>query len=115
MGAAVMAVAEVRERTQRAEYRQQLPACCDGWLETLETPMTDPQPTLEDLTHAVWECRQELTGQLTATLREQHFAAAPAQRQAPCPRGGRVVEARAVPSRPVATLVGKVEVARPYF
>jgi hypothetical protein len=23
----------------------------------------------------VWECRQELTGQLTATLLEQHFAA----------------------------------------
>ena len=115
MGAAVIALAEVRERKQRAEYRQQLHACFDRWLDTLETHMTDPQPTLEDLTHAVWECRQELTGQLTATLLEQHFAAAQAQRQAPCPRCGRVVEARAVPSRTVETLVGKVEVARPYF
>jgi len=115
MGAAVIALAEVREQKQRAEYRQQLHACFDRWLDTLETHMKDPQPTLADLTHAVWECRQELTGQLTATLLEQRFAAEQAQRQAPCPRCGRVVEARAVPTRTVETLVGKVEVARPYF
>jgi Uncharacterised protein family (UPF0236) len=56
-----------------------------------------------------------LTGQLTATLLEQHFAAEQGHRQAPCPQCGRVVEARAVPTRTVETLVGKVEVARPYF
>src|SRR5262249_60971508 len=77
--------------------------------------MKDPKPTLEDLTHAGWECRQELTGQLTATVLEQRFAAEQAQRQAPCPRCGRVVDARAVPTRTVETLVGKVEVARSYF
>jgi hypothetical protein len=115
MGAAVIALAEVREQKQRAEYRQQLHACFDQWLDTLETRMKDPKPTLEELTQAVWECRQELTGQLTATLLEQRFATEQAQRQAPCPQCGRVVEARAVPRRTVATLVGKVEVARPYF
>jgi hypothetical protein len=115
MGAAVIALAEVREQKQRAEYRQQLHACFDRWLDTLETHMKDPKPTLENLTQAVWECRQELTGQLTAALLEQRFAAEQAQRQAPCPRCGRVVEARAVPTRTVETLVGKVEVARPYF
>ena len=99
MGAAVIALAEVRERKQRAEYRQQLHACFDRWLDTLEIQMKDPKPPLEDLTHAVWKCRQELTGQLTATLLEQRFAAEQAQRQAPCPRCGRVVEARAVPAR----------------
>ena len=77
--------------------------------------MTDPNPTLEELTHAVWECRQELTGRLTATLLEQRYAAEQGQRQAPCPQGGRVVEARAVPTRTVETLVGRGEVARPYF
>jgi predicted RNA-binding Zn-ribbon protein involved in translation (DUF1610 family) len=115
LGAAVIALAEVREQKQRAEYRPQLPACFDQWLETLETHMKDPTPTLEELTQAVWECRQELTGQLTATLLEQRFATEQAQRQAPCPQCGRVVEARAVPSRTVATRVGKVEVARPYL
>jgi hypothetical protein len=115
MGAAVIALAEVREQKQRAAYRQQLHACFDQWLDTLETHMTDPKPTLEELTHAVWKCRQELTGQLTATLLEQRFAAEQAQRQAPCPQCGRVVQARAVPTRTVETLVGKVEVARPYF
>jgi hypothetical protein len=115
MGAAVIALAEVRERKQRAEDRRQLHACFDRWLDSLETHMKDPKPTLEDLTHAVWACRQELTGQLTATLLEQRFGAEQGQRQAPCPRCGRVVEARAVPSRTVETLVGTVEVARPYF
>jgi hypothetical protein len=115
MGAAVIALAEVREQKQRAEERQHLHACFDRWLDTLETHMKAPKPTLEELTHAVWECRQELTGQLSATLLEQHFAAEQAQRQAPCPQCGHVVEARAVPTRIVETLVGKVEVARPYF
>src|SRR5215813_2975763 len=114
MGAAVIALAEVREQRQRAAYRQHLHACFDQWLDTLEIHMKDPKPTLEELTRAVWECRQELRGQLTATLLEQRFAAAQAQRQAPCPRCGRVVEARAVPTRTVEPLVGKVEVARPY-
>jgi hypothetical protein len=62
MGAAVIAFAEVREQKQRAEYRQQLHACFERWLDTLESHMKDPKPTLEGLTHAVWECRQELTG-----------------------------------------------------
>jgi hypothetical protein len=115
MGAAVIALAEVRERKQRAEDRRQLHECFDRWLDTLETHMKDPKPTLQDLTHAVWACRQELTGQVTATLLEQRFAAEQGQRQAPCPRCGREVEARAVPTRTVETLVGKVEVARPYF
>jgi hypothetical protein len=115
MGAAVISLVEVREQKQRAEARQHLHACFDRWLATLETHMKNLKPSLEELPHAVWECRQELTGQLTATLREQHFAAEQAQRQAPCPQCGRMVEARAVPTRLVETLVGKVEVARPYF
>jgi Zn finger protein HypA/HybF involved in hydrogenase expression len=114
MGAAVIALAEVRERKQRAEYRQQLHACFDQWLDTLEAHMKEPKLRLEELTRAIWECRQELTGQLTETLLEQRFAAEQAQRQAPCPQCGRRVEARAGPSRTVETVVGKVEVARPY-
>jgi hypothetical protein len=84
-------------------------------LDTLEEQMKNSKPTLEQLTRTVWEHRQELTGRLTAVLLEQRFGAEQAQRQAPCPRCGRVVEARAVPSRTVQTLVGEVEVARPYF
>jgi hypothetical protein len=115
MGAAVISLAEVREQKQRAECRQHLHACFDQWLDTLEAQMKDPKPTLEQLTRTVWEHRQELTGRLTEVLVEQRFTAEQAQRQAPCPRCGRVVEVRAVPSRTLETLVGKVEVARPYF
>ena len=114
MGAAIIALAEVREQQQRAEYRQHLPACFARWLDTLATHRKEPNPPLEELTHAVWAGRQELTGQLTAPLLAQRFAAEQAQRQAPCPRCGREVAARAVPLRPVETRGGKVEVARPY-
>jgi hypothetical protein len=34
MGAAVIALAEVREQKQRAAYRQQLHACFDQWRDT---------------------------------------------------------------------------------
>jgi hypothetical protein len=110
----VISLAEVREQKQRAEYRQQLPACFDQWLDTLEAQMRDPKPTLSELTRAVWEQRPELTGRLTETLLEQRVATAQAQQQAPCPQCGRIVEARAVPNRTLEPLVGKVEVARPY-
>jgi hypothetical protein len=110
----VLSLAEVREQKQRAEYRQQLPACFDQWLDTLEAQMRDPKPTLSELTRAVWEQRPELTGRLTETLLEQRVATAQAQQQAPCPQCGRIVEARAVPNRTLEPLVGKVEVARPY-
>src|SRR6266851_1095962 len=62
-----------------------------------------------------WEQRQELTGHLTATLVAQRHRAEQEQRRAPCPQCGRTVAARAVVSRTVDTLVGAVEVDRPYF
>jgi hypothetical protein len=114
MGAAVIALAKVREQKQRAEDRQHLHAGFEQWLDSVEEQMKNPKPTLEQLTRAVWEHRQELTGRLTEGLLEQRCGAEQAQRQAPCPRCDRSVEARAVPSRTGQTLVGEVEVARPY-
>lgn len=106
---------EVQEKKQQAEFRRQLHERFDHWLEALEEQMKEPKPTLEQLTCAVWERRQELTGTLTEALVEQHYRAEHEQRSAPCPQCGRVVAARAVVSRTVATLVGEGEVERPYF
>ena len=77
--------------------------------------MKEPKPTLEELTSAVWELRQELTGQLTTALIEQRYGAEQGQRHAPCPQCGQGVAARGVVTRKVETLVGEVELARPYF
>src|SRR5437762_3336087 len=113
--AAVISLAEAREQRQRAELRRQLHERFEQWLDTLEEHVKEPKPTLEQITRAVWEVRQELTGSLTEALLEQRYRPEQEQRSAPCPQCGRLVAARAVVSRTLETLVGRVEVDRPYF
>jgi uncharacterized protein (DUF1499 family) len=113
--AAVISLVEVREQKQRARCRQQLHEQFDQWLDTVEEQVKEPKPTLEQLTHAVWELRQELTGQLSTALIEQRYRAEQEQAHAPCPQCGRQVAAREAVTRKVETLVGEVELARPYF
>lgn len=116
MGAAkIISLAAVREKKERAECRRQLHECVDHWLDALEERMKEPKPTLEQLTRAVWQLRQELTGSLTTTLLEQRWKAEQQQLTAPCPCCGRAVAARGVVKRTLETLVGEVELARPYF
>jgi hypothetical protein len=52
---------------------------------------------------------------LTTALIEQRYRAEQEQSHAPCPQCGRQVAARGVVTRKVQTLVGEVELARPYF
>src|SRR5213593_3590979 len=113
MGAAVIALAERRAQKQRAELRQHLQERFERWLDTLEAQMKEPNPTLEQITRAVWEVRQELTGGVAEALVDQHYSPEQAQQHAPCPQRGRVVAARGVVSRRVETVVGAVEVSRP--
>jgi hypothetical protein len=84
-------------------------------LDTLEEHMAEPKPTLDQITHAVWELRQELTGSLAAAVLEQRYRPEREQQRAPCPQCGRRGAARGVVSRTVETVVGAVEVSRPYF
>ncbi len=113
--AAVISLVEVREQKQRAQFRQQLHEQFAQWLDTVEEQVKEPKPTLEQLTHVVWELRQELTGQLSTALIEQRYRAEQEQAHAPCPQCGRQVAARGVVTRKVETLIGEVELARPYF
>lgn len=113
--AAVISLVEVREQKQRARCRQQLHEQFDYWLDALEEQVKAPKPTLEQLTQAVWELRQELTGQLSTALLEQRYGAGQEQTHASCPQCGRQVAARGVVTRKVETLIGEVELARPYF
>ncbi len=113
--AAIMSLAEVRERKQRAEFRRQLHERVDHWCDALEEKVTEPKPTFEHLTRAVWELRQELTGSVTEALLEHRWRAEQERTIAPCPRCGRAVAARGVVSRTLETVVGEGELARPYF
>jgi Transposase len=113
--AAVISLVEVREQKQRTAVHQQLHAHFEAWLDILEEHVKEPNPTLAQLTHAVWELRQELTGPLTTALVEQHYHSEQEQLHAPCPQCGRRVAARGVVQRTLETLVGAVDLVRPYF
>jgi hypothetical protein len=113
--AAAISLAEARAQRQRAEYRRQLQEQFDLWLDTVEEQMAEPKPTLEQMTRAVWAQRQALTGGLVEVLGEQRYQQEQAERYAPCPQCGRTVAARAVVRRTVESLVGRIELHRPYF
>ncbi len=113
--AAVISLAEVREKKQRTAVRQQLHERFDLWLDAVEAEMKEPRPTLEQMTRTLWERRQELMGSLTEALVARRYGNEQEQQRAPCPQCGRAGAARAVVSRTVDTLVGVVEVDRPYF
>jgi hypothetical protein len=113
--AAIISLAEVRTQKQRIEFRQQLHAHFEHWSDTLEEHMTEPKPTPDQITRAVWEVRQELTGSLATAVLEYRDGSEREQPHAPCPQCGRAVAARGVVSRTVETVVGVVEVSRPYF
>jgi hypothetical protein len=113
--AAVISLAEAREQRQRAEYRRQLHEEFDRWLDTVEEQVTEPKATLEQISRAVWAQRQALTGGLVEALVEQRYQKEQAQQYAPCPQCGRTGTSRGVVRRTLETLVGEVELARPYF
>ena len=100
MGAvAIISLVEAREKKQRAEFRQQLHEWFDRWLDILEEQVKEPKPTLEQITRAVWEVRQVLTGGLAEALVEQRYRTEQHQQHAACPQYGRLVAARDTQAR----------------
>ena len=114
MGAAeVIAFEEVRARKQWDALRGQLHTRFDQWLDGLEAQLQEPAPTLAQVTETVWNRRQELTGGVTATIVAHAHRGASTRQQTRGPQGDRGLQARAPVSRPVATLVGPGQMARP--
>ena len=113
--AAVISLEESRQSFAKTRARQDLHEYLDGWLDRLEATMADDTPSLEELTHAVFAMRQELTGRITQALVEQWHARGLHQRTMPCPHCQRLLPARPAPPRTVHTMVGEVSLGRPYF
>jgi len=116
MGCAeVISFDQARASKQWATLRQELHDRFDRWLDELEAGLSEPQPTLTEVTRVVWDLRQSLTGSLTEAIilhRHQHTRE---QSHARCPQCERVVKTRGLVHRTLETLVGSVEVRRPYF
>ena len=72
--AAVISFEETRQSLAKSRAREQLHAYLDGWLDRAEAHMPDGTPSLQELTHAVFALRQELTGKITEALVAQRHA-----------------------------------------
>jgi hypothetical protein len=66
-------------------------------------------------TETIWILRQELTSGLTVTLVAHTHRGEYSRQQTPCPQCDRCVPARAPVLGTVATMVGSVQLERPYF
>jgi hypothetical protein len=116
MGAAeVISFEEVRARKPWSARRQQLHERFDPWLDTLEQAWHEPPATLSEVTATVGDVRQQLTGGITETIVAQAHEGERQRRQASCPRCTRVLQVQEHVGRTVETMVGPVELERPYF
>jgi predicted nucleic acid-binding Zn-ribbon protein len=113
--AAILSLDEFRDTQRREEIRQRLHDRLDQWLDTLEKRVKEPQPTLEQLTQAIFALRQELTQEVTEGVVEQTYRVAMEQRTVACPQCGQILSARGPQERTVETLVGAIRLRRPYF
>jgi hypothetical protein len=116
MGSAqIISLSEVRASRQWQGLRDQLHARFEQWLDRLQEQLPDPQTRLSEVTEAVWQLRQELTGGLSETIVEHAHGGERTRQYARCPQCDRRLTARPVVSRTVETMVGPVQVERPYF
>ena len=116
MGAAeIIAFEEVRARKQWDTLRHQLHERFDQWLDTLETQWHEPPSTLPEVTATVWALRQQLTGGLTETIVSHVHRSEHDRTQITCRRCHGVLKAREHVCRTIETMVGPVQLERPYF
>jgi hypothetical protein len=116
MGAAeVISFEEVRARKQWDTLRHQLHERFDQWLDALEAQWHEPPATLPEMTATVWNLRQQLTGGIAEAIVAHVHRGEHDRTQVNCPRCDGVLRAQAFVCRTVETMVGPVQLERPYF
>ena len=116
MGAAeVIAFEDVRARKQWSTLRQQLHERFDQWLDTLEQRWHEAPSTLTEVTATVWDLRPQLPGGSTETTVAQVQRGDHDRTQVAWARCPSVLRARERVCRTVDTMVGPVQLERPYF
>jgi hypothetical protein len=111
----VISLDEVRATRHLSQLRQRLHERFDQWLDALEPYLDDTPMSLPDLTTVMWQLRQDLMGRLTETVIDHTHASEAEQTHADCPTCHRTLKRRREARRTVDTLIGPVELRRPYF
>jgi hypothetical protein len=113
--AEVISLPEVHASNQWQSLRDDLHTRFDQWLDRLQERLPNPQTSLADVSEAVWNLRQELTGGLSEPIVQHGHGGELTRPYARCPQCDRRLTARPVVSRTVETMGGPVQVERPYF
>jgi Uncharacterised protein family (UPF0236) len=113
--AEVIVLDAARASHQRRLLRQQLHDRFDRWLDELETQLPEADPTVAQVSETIWALRQELTAGVAQTILEHTHQDERDREDLPCARCNRLLKARPAVSRTAQTLIGDLEVQRPYF
>jgi len=113
--AKVIALDDVRASQKHQALRQQLHERFDQWLDALEGQLTEAELTLPQVSETIWGLRQPLTASIAQTIVEHRYQAEHRRTALPCGTCARLLQARPPVRRTVETLVGAIELERPYF
>jgi hypothetical protein len=108
-----------RERVEQTA-RQGLYAWVHGWVDDILDGVGDEmkegqRPTLGQITGRIFAARQEFTQKVAETFVQKVHYEVIEQETAPCPKCGRELTGRGPHRRTVETMVGAIELNRPYF
>src|SRR5215471_9665453 len=113
--AKVLALDDVRASQQHQALRQQLHERFDQWLDALERQLPEAELTLHHVSETIWGLRQPLTASVAQTIVEHRYQAEQRRTSLHCATCERLLPARPPVRRTVETLVGAIELERPYF
>ncbi len=113
--AEVIVLDDVRASHQRQVLRQQLHDRFDRWLDDLETQLPEADPTVAQVSETIWALRQALTAGVAQTIVEHTHPEERDREYLKCATCDRLLKARPAVSRTARTLIGDLEVQRPYF
>jgi Uncharacterised protein family (UPF0236) len=113
--AKVIVLDDVRASQQRQVLRQQLHAHFDRWLDEIEAELPGSEPTLAQVSETIWRLRQQLTAGVAQTIVEHTHEAEQRRESLRCATCERLLRARPVVPRTAQTMIGDIEVQRPYF
>ena len=113
--AKVIALDDVRASQKHQALRQQLHERFDQWLDTLERQLPEAELPLHHVSETIWGLRQSLTASVAQTIVEHRHQAEHRRTALPCATCARLLQARPPVRRTVETLVGAIELERPYF
>jgi len=113
--AEVISLADIRASRQHQALRRELHERFDQWLDQVEGQLPDAKLTLAQVSETILGLRQALTAGVAQTMVAHYYQDELCRTHLNCETCQRPLKARPAVPRTVETLVGALELERPYF